>query len=172
MAVFDNQLVMEEVAVVLEELLEKCCSDLDANTLTQNKSKSREINVVINRGPDHTDNHEDTLCTSNKLTSQVTNDQDQVMELMPKQKPSLNREVEDDILQLMASMLDRCCENSQKINVAEEKANEFNKGSIEISKMIGLPKEENIVNDINKDEKSPDVNDCTQLIDQNGEEKL
>lgn len=171
MASFENQLVMEEVPVVLKELLEKCCSDLDANTLTQNKSKSREINVVINRGPDHIDNHEDTLCTSNKLTSQMTNNQNQIMELMPMQNSSLNREDENDILQLMASMLDRCCENSQKINVAEEKANEFNKGSLEISRMIGLPKEENTVNDIDNDEKSPDVNDCTQLIDQNEEEK-
>lgn len=76
MASFDNQLVREEVAVVLEELLEQCCSDLDANTLTRNKSKSREINVVINRGPEHIDNHEDTLCTSNMLSSKVTDDQD------------------------------------------------------------------------------------------------
>uniref|UniRef100_A0A8W8L885 Uncharacterized protein n=1 Tax=Magallana gigas TaxID=29159 RepID=A0A8W8L885_MAGGI len=172
MASFDNQLVREEVAVVLEELLEQCCSDLDANTLTRNKSKSREINVVINRGPEHIDNHEDTLCSSNMLTSQVTDDQDQIMELMPMQNSSMNREDENDILQLMASMLDRCCENSQKVNVAEEKANEFNKGSLEISYMVGLPQEKNTVNDIDNHGKGLDFNDCTQLSEQNEEEKL
>ncbi|XP_052684297.1 uncharacterized protein LOC128164490 [Crassostrea angulata] len=172
MASFDNQLVREEVAVVLEELLQQCCSDLDANTLTRNKSKSREINVVINRGPEHIDNHEDTLCTSNMLTSQVTDDQDQIMELMPMQNSSLNREDENDILQLMASMLDKCCENSQKVNVAEEKANEFNKGSLEISYMVGLPQEKNTVNDIDNHGKGLDFNDCTQLGEQNEEEKL
>lgn len=172
MASFDNQLVREEVAVVLEELLEQCCSDLDANTLTRNKSKSREINVVINRGPEHIDNHEDTLCTSNMLSSKVTDDQDQIMELMAMQNSSLNREDENDILQLMASMLDRCCENSQKVNVAEEKANEFNKGSLEISYMVGLPQEKNTVNDIDNHGKGLDFNDCTQLGEQNEEEKL
>uniref|UniRef100_K1R4Q1 Uncharacterized protein n=1 Tax=Magallana gigas TaxID=29159 RepID=K1R4Q1_MAGGI len=172
MASFDNQLVREEVAVVLEELLEQCCSDLDANTLTRNKSKSREINVVINRGPEHIDNHEDTLCTSNMLSSKVTDDQDQIMELMAMQNSSLNREDENDILQLMASMLDRCCENSQKVNVAEEKANEFNKGSLEISYMVGLPQEKNTVSDIDNHGKGLDFNDCTQLGEQNEEEKL
>lgn len=57
-------------------------------------------------------------------------------------------------------MLDRCCENFQKVNVVEEKVNEFNKGLLEILNMIGFLQEENIVNDIDNYEKGLDFNDC------------
>lgn len=56
-------------------------------------------------------------------------------------------------------MLDRCCENFQKVNVVEEKVNEFNKGLLEILYMVGL-QEKNIVNDIDNYGKGLDFNDC------------
>lgn len=57
-------------------------------------------------------------------------------------------------------MLDRCCENFQKVNVVEEKVNEFNKGLLEILYMVGFLQEKNIVNDIDKYGKGLDFNDC------------
>lgn len=57
-------------------------------------------------------------------------------------------------------MLDRCCENFQKVNVVEEKVNEFNKGLLEILYMVGFLQEKNIVNDIDNYEKGLDFNDC------------
>lgn len=72
----------------------------------------------------------------------------------------MNREDENDIFQLMVFMLDRCCENFQKVNVVEEKVNEFNKGLLEILYMVGFLQEKNIVNDIDNYEKGLDFNDC------------
>lgn len=57
-------------------------------------------------------------------------------------------------------MLDRCCENFQKVNVVEEKVNEFNKGLFEILYMVGFLQEKNIVNDIDNYGKGLDFNDC------------
>lgn len=74
----------------------------------------------------------------------------------------MNREDENDIFQLMVFMLDRCCENFQKVlvNVVEEKVNEFNKGLLEILYMVGFLQEKNIVNDIDNYGKGLDFNDC------------
>lgn len=82
------------------------------------------------------------------------------MELMAMQNLFLNREDENDIFQLMVFMLDRCCENFQKVNVVEEKVNEFNKGLLEILYMVGFLQEKNIVNDIDNYGKGLDFNDC------------
>lgn len=57
-------------------------------------------------------------------------------------------------------MLDRCCENFQKVNVVEEKVNEFNKGLLEILYMVGFLQEKNIVKDIDNYGKGLDFNDC------------
>lgn len=57
-------------------------------------------------------------------------------------------------------MLDRCCENFQKVNVVEEKVNEFNKGLLEILYMVGFLQEKNIVSDIDNYGKGLDFNDC------------
>lgn len=72
----------------------------------------------------------------------------------------MNREDENDIFQLMVFMLDRCCENFQKVNVVEEKVNEFNKGLLEILYMVGFLQEKNIVSDIDNYGKGLDFNDC------------